>query len=754
LKKLLLLAVASLLIASVGSATVLISEDFSYADGSLIANPPWFNHSGTAGDLLVASGQAVVQHGIPSEDATHPFTPTGGDLYYAFDFSVDDLGEVISGTDHEYFAHFKDDGFGFRARLDVQAPQGGGDYTVGLSTIGSTGDVTWPADMTYGVVYRVIVRYNQDDNTSQLWIDATLDSDLSISGIDQPDPGIPITGFALRQSDSDLNETVRVDNLIVSGDCADVFGVCGPVVFQDIVAGLTGVVESSAAWGDYDNDGDLDILLTGYTGSARISRVYRNDGGSFVDIVAGLTGVRHGSVAWGDYDNDGDLDILLTGIIETERISRVYRNDGGSFVDIGAGLTGVYSSSVAWGDYDNDGDLDILLTGNTGSELISRVYRNDGGSFVDIVAGLPGVVGVSSAAWGDYDNDGDLDILLTGQAGSAFISRVYRNDGGSFVDIVAGLTGVTNSSVAWGDYDNDGDLDILLTGNASGQISGGISRVYRNDAPTAPNTVPSAPANLSAQLDGSTLTMSWDAATDAETATAGLTYNLRVGTTPGGSEISSAHAAPASGLRLVAQSGNAQQNTSWALDAPAGEIYYWSVQALDASFAGSAFAAEQVYDTVTSVADLLPPMAFALRQNNPNPFNPRTTIRFEMERPAHALLQVFDVAGRLVTTLVNEERSSGTQEVFWQGRDSNGQQVAAGVYFYRLDTGEFSETTRMALVKEGHMSSTLGLVDRQNQPAPFSYYPFPFPAHLLPALGVGVGVGNRARYRLEKKSPG
>jgi hypothetical protein len=233
LKKLLLLAVASLLVASVASATVLVSEDFSYADGSLVGNGGWFNHSGVAGDLLVASGQAVVQHGIPSEDATLPFFAPSGDLFFAFDFSLDDLGEVISGTDHEYFAHFKDDGFGFRARMDVQAPQGGGDYTVGLSTIASTADVTWPADLSYGVVYRVIARYNQDTNTSQMWIDATLDSDLSISGTDQPDPGTPITGFALRQSDSDLNETIRVDNLIVSDNCADVFGGCGPVANEE-----------------------------------------------------------------------------------------------------------------------------------------------------------------------------------------------------------------------------------------------------------------------------------------------------------------------------------------------------------------------------------------------------------------------------------------------------------------------------------------------------------------------------------------
>ena len=228
--------------------------------------------------------------------------------------------------------------------------------------------------------------------------------------------------------------------------------------FTDIGAGLPGGAGGSAAWGDYDNDGDLDILLAGFTGSGYISRVYRNDGAdTFTDIGAGLSGVAYSSAAWGDYDNDGDLDILLTGDTGSGRISRVYRNDGeDTFTDIGAGLPGVYYSSVAWGDYDNDGDLDILLTGDTGSGYISRVYRNDGAdTFTDIVAGLPGVAR-SSVAWGDYDNDGDLDILLTGFTGSGSrISRVYENDSGAFTDSSAGLPGVWLSSVAWGDYDND-----------------------------------------------------------------------------------------------------------------------------------------------------------------------------------------------------------------------------------------------------------------------------------------------------------
>ena len=116
--------------------------------------------------------------------------------------------------------------------------------------------------------------------------------------------------------------------------------------------------------------------------------MYNNDGGVFTDVSAALWEVDHSSVAWGDYDNDGNLDILLTG----SYISCVYRNHGTTLTEVSVGLPGVDLSSVAWGDYDNDGDLDILLTGRaTEFSSISRVYRNDGGTFTDVDAGVPGV---------------------------------------------------------------------------------------------------------------------------------------------------------------------------------------------------------------------------------------------------------------------------------------------------------------------------------------------------------------------------
>jgi hypothetical protein len=204
------------------NASVVTFDNFD-TDGSLISNG-WTTHSGVAGDLVASGGQALVQHGAPSEDA-HLFfgNPGGGSIYFGIDFSVDDLGAPYLGTDNEYFAHFMEEGtFNFRARFDVVEPSGGGDYSVGISTFSGAADATWGTDLAFGTTYRAIVRYDQGANIAQLWIDAALETDTSISGVDQTDPGTTIDSFALRQSDSSENELVRVDNLVVGTTFSDV----------------------------------------------------------------------------------------------------------------------------------------------------------------------------------------------------------------------------------------------------------------------------------------------------------------------------------------------------------------------------------------------------------------------------------------------------------------------------------------------------------------------------------------------------
>ena len=222
-------------------------------------------------------------------------------------------------------------------------------------------------------------------------------------------------------------------------------------------------------------------------------------------------------MAWGDYDGDGDLDLVVTG----ERfygnyVGEVYRNDasGGLTLDAAASavVADVGSGSLAWGDYDGDGDLDLVVTGERGIQGVGNVglgevYRNDGaGGFTLDAAASADVADVSesSVAWGDYDGDGDLDLVVTGYSNSSgFVGEVYENDGagGLTLDEAASavVRDVFRSSVAWGDYDGDGDLDLVLiaggvefecwsrsSGNYIGMTGRAGSRSTRPRAPSSP----------------------------------------------------------------------------------------------------------------------------------------------------------------------------------------------------------------------------------------------------------------------------
>ena len=253
--------------------------------------------------------------------------------------------------------------------------------------------------------------------------------------------------------------------------------------FARISVNIPGYRDGSVEWGDYDRDGDLDLLIVGYTKNGPQSRIYRNDRrNKFTDISAGIPGVDYGVGRWADYDNDGDLDVIISGNESSGRvITQLYKNDNGHFNFVNFGFTGLKLSDIAWGDYDNDGDLDLAIVGESqNGRFESRLYKNDkDGNFSQA---FPGFAAVRSGSvdWGDMDHDGDLDMLLTGENVVGPISKVYRNERNDiFTDIQADIIGLYMSDGHWGDYDNDGDLDVVVSGMSKNYEF--ISRVYRND---------------------------------------------------------------------------------------------------------------------------------------------------------------------------------------------------------------------------------------------------------------------------------
>ena len=249
--------------------------------------------------------------------------------------------------------------------------------------------------------------------------------------------------------------------------------------------------------GDYDNDGDPDILVLRGAwlladGQIRNSLLERRDDGVFVDVTrkAGLAEPAWPTQAatWADFDNDGWLDLFVgnEGIVEGRDLPAqlsMNRRDG-TFVDV-AGKAGVlnerYCKGVCAGDYDNDGDMDIYVS-NIGP---NRLYRNNGdGTFTDVAAaaGVLNPKGRSFACWFfDYDNDGWLDLFVgaydatvedvaahaLGRPDRATRPCLYRNNGdGTFTDVAksSGLDlPLLPMGANFGDIDNDGWLDIYLS---------------------------------------------------------------------------------------------------------------------------------------------------------------------------------------------------------------------------------------------------------------------------------------------------
>jgi len=406
---------------------------------------------------------------------------------------------------------------------------------------------------------------------------------------------------------------------------------------------LSGGGDDSAAFGDIDNDGDLDLILVGGT------IVYINNGTTFIENSSWHNEIQEQesgteSVTLGDIDNDGDLDLVFVDIGQIS--NSTFLNNGTSFVasptwgqetrfdyrvssalvdfdndgdldslsigyDYGSvyennGTTlalsstwGAYSEdhvSIAVGDLDNDGDMDYIQMG----ERDKQAWINNGTTLIPDDSWNPTLrLFYGSLSLGDYDNNGYLDLASIGNLAGAKYNIVYNNTGTLFSwSNEDNLIVIQSDSVVWVDIDNDNDLDLY-----SGTI-------YINNI-TTPNTAPNSPVSLSSSYSNREIKLGWLNGSDAETSVNGLYYNLMVGTSTTNHTIISGiygGQGDVSGGGGIAFGyfGNMMQRKNLSLKvnrlSPNTE-YTWFVQTIDTGLKAGEWSAVQSFTTPNDMTD-------------------------------------------------------------------------------------------------------------------------------------------------------
>lgn len=285
------------------------------------------------------------------------------------------------------------------------------------------------------------------------------------------DPDLLLTGL------NDSNERI-----------AKLYSNNGRIGFTEVSTAITGSQNGSIAFTDMDGDGDQDVLITGFdAGGSVTDRLYRNDGsGGYTYASSPIDAVRFSSIAFEDVNGDGNEDLLVTGFHLTQYVAQLYiRTGSSSYTKVtGTPFEGVRFSSIAFSDIDDDGDSDLLISGeNSSNEPSTKLYTNNGsGVFTEVVSTPFLAVSNGALAFSDVDGDGDEDVLISGYDDETnSTTTLYTNNGSGVFSEVVGtpFDGINVGSVTFSDVDSDGDSDVLITGHSVGSTR--IAKLYTNN---------------------------------------------------------------------------------------------------------------------------------------------------------------------------------------------------------------------------------------------------------------------------------
>ncbi len=437
-----------------------------------------------------------------------------------------------------------------------------------------------------------------------------------------------------------------------------------------------GGYSETASWGDYDNDGLLDLYVTNSDGIPK-NFLYRNNGdGNFVKITSGAPvadAFISRCVNWTDFNNDGTLDLFVTN--ENNQAENLYSNNGdGTFTKITAGTlvnNGGKTMSASWGDYDNDGLQDVFLANDQGNDVL---FHNDGnGNFTKITNDPIVNSGGNTfgSQWADIDNDGDLDLFATNSFwGGPWSNFLFiNNNNGTFTrdssEIVSKDEG-WSYGCAFGDFDRDGDLDLAVANclNASQP-----DYLYENHAAESVNHW------LVVQCTGTQSNRS------------AIGARVRVKSWSGGQMREQMR-------EISAQSGYCGQNQlaphfglgpdasieSVTVEWPSGVEEIFGNIATNQYLGITEGQGVSTQEQGKSRMRIWPP--------GPNPFHDSVACRFELAESDKLSIEVADIQGKSIRNLGSETYLQGEHQVIWDGRSEQGEKVAAGLYLIIFRQGD------------------------------------------------------------------
>jgi hypothetical protein len=434
----------------------------------------------------------------------------------------------------------------------------------------------------------------------------------------------------------------------------------------------TGRSPMSVFASDLDGDGDNDLAVANNM-SDNIAILINNGDGTFQRAVSYAIGQYSGpySIIANDFDGDGNNDIAVVNMFSSN-VSILKNNGNGTFQSAVNYPVVNLPVSIFACDFDNDGYKDLAVVNMDDAGTISMLKNNGDGTFQEAINYSVGVGSANSIFASDIDGDGDNDLVATYGLGVA----LFENSGdGAFQPPVIIVTDNYLSSVFLIDLDGDGDNDIFAAG--SRRPSSIVSIFKNNGDGTFQDAVNYGSGSethsiFSCDLDG-------DGSNDLVTANF-RSHNISVLINNGDGTFQTAvnYAGASYPEAVIASDLNGDGRN----DLVVASSNYISV-----------FLNNPYYVGVEQEPAILP-LEYNLSQNYPNPFNSQTKIQFDIPAVSHVSMNIFDILGRRVSTLLDGERQAGRHQAVW-----NADGYPSGIYFYKLTTDGYSETKRMILLK-------------------------------------------------------